>query len=146
MVGMKMWGAVWGALIGWTVVPDFPPAGLIAGALAGLLAGAWLNNEVKNRATAMVRKAAANLNEEMHAAIARRVDELLAGVRAGLQPPPEPLSAPAQPLRASASVTTDVPPPPERPAARPVPLPVSSEPEAEPRPQAPREPDRKSVV
>ena len=140
MVGMKMWGAVWGALIGWTVVPDFPPAGLIAGALAGLLAGAWLNNEVKNRATAMVRKAAANLNEEMHAAIARRVDELLAGVRAGLQPPPEPLSAPAQPLRASASVTTDVPPPPERPAARPVPLPVSSEPEAEPRPQAPREP------
>ena len=62
-VGMKLWGAVWGALIGWMVVPDFPPAGVVVGALAGLVAGVWLGSEVKNRATAMVREAVSELNE-----------------------------------------------------------------------------------
>ena len=132
---MKLWGAVWGALIGWMVVPDFPPAGLIAGALAGLVAGVWLGNEVKNRATAMVREAVSELNAEMHAAIARRVDERLAGT--GIAPVPPPIAATAQPSRAPAPASAAEALLPSQPlASRPVAPPISREPE----PEAPREP------
>ena len=134
---MKLWGAVWGALIGWTVVPDFPPAGLIVGALAGLVAGVWLGTEVKNRATAMVREAVSELNDEMHAAIARRIDERLAGVRPAMS---QPIPEPAQPSPAPAPVAATAPLPPDTSPSRSVPPPVPSEPESEPQPEAPREP------
>ncbi|MDP3674637.1 MAG: DUF2339 domain-containing protein [Novosphingobium sp.] len=134
---MKLWGAVWGALIGWMVVPDFSPAGLIAGALAGLVAGVWLGNEVKNRATAMVREAVSELNEEMHAAIARRVDERLAGTGIAPVPPPQPIAATAQPSRAPAPASAAEALLPSQPlASRPVAPPISREPESE----APRGP------
>lgn len=133
---MKLWGAVWGALIGWMVVSDFPPAGLIAGALAGLVAGGWLGKEVKDRATAMVREAVSELNAEMHAAIARRVDERLAGTGVAPETPPQPITAIAQPSRAPIPVAARAPLPPEALASLPVQPPIYAEPE----PEAPREP------
>ena len=136
---MKLWGAVWGALIGWLVVPDFPPLGLIPGALAGLLAGVWLNSEIQSRATAMVREAASELNDEMHAAIARRVDERLAGMGAAL--PLQSIPAPAQPLRTSVPVTAVAPRPGEPIAASPAYTPSPPTPPREPDPIEPREPN-----
>ena len=61
--------------------PRFPAAGLIVGAFAGLSRGLAEFRD-KSRATAMVREAASELNDQMNAAIARRVDERLAGTGA----------------------------------------------------------------